>query len=91
VQLFFIPAAGAGGGGSAASFRQTFDNGDLVAGVLTVNHALGARYNIAAVYDDSNQMITPDLVTDVDANNIAIDLSSFGAIAGTWNVVVVGG
>ncbi len=73
-----------------ASYRQSFVNGDLVAGVLSVTHSLGVRYNHVTIYDNSNQMITPDQITDVDANNITIDLTSFGAIAGTWNLVVGG-
>lgn len=82
-----IPPPIPGGGGE---FRQSFVDADLVAGVLTVNHNLGQRYNSVTVYDDSEQIILPDFVTDVDANNLTIDLSSFGAIAGTWNLVVGG-
>jgi len=77
------------GGAGLGIFRLSFVNADLVAGVLTVTHNLGIRYHVVAVYDDSNELITPDLVTDVDSDSLTIDLTSFGAIAGTWNVVVV--
>jgi len=82
-----IPDPIPGGGGE---FRQSFVNADLVAGVLTVIHNLGQRYNSVTVYDESNQIIGPDVVTDVDANSLTVDLSSFGVIAGTWNLVVGG-
>lgn len=81
------PPLPSGGGGE---FRQSFVDGDLTAGVLTVTHNLAERYHSVAVYNNAEQMVTPDLITDVDANTITIDLSSFGAIAGTWNLVVGG-
>jgi hypothetical protein len=77
------------GGVGLDIFRRSFVNADLVAGVLTVTHNLGVRYHAVAVYDDTNQLVTPDAVTDVDANSLTIDLTSFGVITGTWNVVVV--
>ena len=67
-----------------------------MAGILTVNHALGARYNVFQIYNDSdNGLVFPDVASDVDANNMTVDLSSFqtaggGAIQGTWRIVVQG-
>lgn len=95
-QLVFIPReVGGGGGGSVNSFRGAFTDPNLTAGVLTVTHSLGNSYVIAFVYDDNDVKIDPDSITNVDANNIDIDLTSFqlingGAIPGTWNVVVLG-
>ena len=81
-------------GGGVASFRLAFTDVDLAAGVLPVNHALAQSFNTLAVYDDNNNLIQADEVTDVDANNIDVDLSTFqvaggGAIQNTWNVVVI--
>lgn len=81
------PPLPSGGGGE---FRQAFVNGDLAAGVLTVTHNLGERYHSVTLYNNSDQMIMADQITDVDTNTVTVDLSSFGAIAGTWNVVVGG-
>lgn len=71
-------------------YRQSFVNADLVGNVLTVTHNLGQRYHSVTVYDDNDDLIFPDNVNDVDANNVDIDLSSFAPISGTWNVVVGG-
>ena len=95
-QLVFIPnAGGGGGGGTVQSYRQSFVDGDLTAGVLTVVHLLGVQYDSVTVYDNNGEEIDPDTVTDIDATTVELDLTSFqvvggGAIAGTWNVVVIG-
>ena len=84
----FIPKFIPGGG---IEFRLAFDDSDLVAGgVLSVAHNLGQRYNSVTVYDGNSRIIQPDFVTDVDANNATVDLSSLAPITGTWNVVVGG-
>lgn len=80
-------------GASATSYRQTFTDADLVAGVLTVTHSLGVNFNAVTVYSNANLLTVADSVLNVDANTVAIDLSSFqaangGAIVGSWNVVV---
>lgn len=70
-------------------FIKSFVAGDLVAGVLTVNHAKGVQYlSRVIISDDSNKQIIPDGVTFTDANNASINLSSFGAITGTWHASV---
>jgi hypothetical protein len=71
-------------------FRQSFVNGDLAGGVLTVTHSLGQRYHSVTVYDENGVKVSPDDITDVDLNNVTVDLSSFVALTGTWNVVVGG-
>ena len=82
-----IPPPIPGGGGE---FLRSFINADLVGGVLAVNHNLAQRYNSVTVYDNNEQIAVPDFVTAVDVNNMTIDLTTFGGIAGTWNVVVGG-
>ena len=72
----------------AARFTQSFVNGDLAAGVLPVTHNLGATRYPVTVSDENDNIIGPDEVNFVDGNSLTVDLSSFGAIAGTWNVVV---
>lgn len=75
---------------SEPEYREAFDDSALAAGILTVTHSLGQSYHSVTVYDDSENAIAPDLVTNVDINTVTVDLSSFAPIAGTWNVVVGG-
>jgi hypothetical protein len=77
--------------GTAGAFVLAFVDGDLAAGVLTVSHGLGAKYVEVAVYDDTDTQVTPDFVVLIDANTLAVDLTSFGVIPGTWHVVVLAG
>lgn len=72
------------------SYRQSFTNGDLTAGVLTVTHNLNQQYNTVAVYDNNDLMIIPNEITATSTTACDVDLTSFGAITGTWNVVVIG-
>lgn len=68
----------------------SFTNGDLDAGVYTFVHSLGVKFLSVAVFDNNDIEVTPDDITATDVNNTAIDLSSYGAITGTWNVRGVG-
>lgn len=86
----FGAGAGGGGGGDATCTTVSFTNGDLAAGVFTFNHALNFQFSIIQVYDNNNQVVTPDDITMTDANNAAIDLSSFGTLVGTWNATAIG-
>ena len=46
-------------------------------------------YVSVTIYDNNKNIITPDEVTSVDANNVDIDLSSYAAITGTWRILVI--
>lgn len=74
----------------ARAYRTSFNNAALSAGVLTVTHNLGQQYVTVAVYDNSEKQILPDEVTLSSTSALTVDLTSFGAISGTWNVVVTG-
>ncbi len=70
----------------ASTINGTFVNGDLAAGVLTVSHGLGlsAPYAInIQVFDNNGNKIIPDEITGAN-NSIAIDLTTYGALSGTW-------
>ncbi len=84
----FIPKPG--GGSASAAFRQAFTNASLAAGVLTVTHSLGVLTQQVTVSDENDEVIGPDTVSFSDLNSLTVDLSTFGVIAGTWNVVVGG-
>jgi len=91
--LTFTPfAGGGGGGGDARIFSQTFDNGDLVGGVLSINHNLGSTAIMRVTIRDNNGKAIggPDDDTIVDADNVDVDLSSFQPLTGTWTAIVVG-
>ena len=71
-------------------FRDTFSNGDLVAGILTVNHNLNRQIVVVQVSNNLNQVIVPDLVTLTASNRVTVDLTSYGTLSGNWNVIVRG-
>lgn len=71
------------------SYAGSFTNSDLSSGVLTINHSLNSQYNIVQIIDNSGNNILPDEVTHTDANNTAVDLSSYGTISGTWRYIIL--
>lgn len=75
-------------GTGTTSYRTSFTNANLSAGVLTVTHSLGQSVVNVMVFDNTNKNIRPDDITLVDSNSLTVDLSSFGTLSGTWNVVV---
>jgi hypothetical protein len=82
-------------GGTAAStptntsYTQSFVDGDLTAGVLSAAHSLGQQYVTAQVFDNNDDLVQPDDITLTDANNLSVDLTSFGTLTGTWNLVII--
>jgi hypothetical protein len=79
----------AGGGGGASGYTTSFTPSDLVSGILTVTHNLATKYVVIQVYDNNDKMIVPDEVTLLSATQLTVDLTSYGTIAGTWNLRVV--
>jgi len=71
------------------SYTNTFVDGDLTAGVLTISHNLGTKNTIVSVYDNSDNVIVPDEITATDINTTTIDLSSYGTLTGTWRYVII--
>lgn len=71
------------------AFNQSFVDGDLTAGVLTVTHNLGQQYVQVQVYNNNDDLIIPTDVTLTDSNNLDIDLNGFGTLTGTWHAVVL--
>lgn len=71
-------------------YRDSFTSSDLSAGVLTVNHNTGQQLVIVQISNNLNQVVTPDGVTLTNINSASVDLTSFGVIDGTWNVLVRG-
>lgn len=73
---------------TAPEYVNSFTNASLSGGTLTVNHGLTSQYVSVAVYDDSDLTIIPDEITATSAGVATVDLTSFGPIPGTWNVIV---
>jgi len=84
-----ITATGGGGGGGNSAYGLNFTNGNLTAGVLTVNHNLNSQYVNVTVFDNTDVQIIPDSVTATSTNASAVDLTSFGTLAGTWHLTVL--
>ena len=71
-------------------FRTSFTNATLSSNILTVTHNLNAQYGQVEVIDEANRAIrTVDDITYTGANALTVDLTSFGTLTGTWQVVVV--
>jgi hypothetical protein len=78
---------------AGSRFTLAFDDGDLTAGVLTVTHSLGTKYNHVTIYNNSDNVIIPTAIMATNTTTLTVDLSGSqvaegGAIPGTWNVVV---
>jgi hypothetical protein len=77
-------------GGAPGSYVSTFVNGDLVAGILTVNHNFGNQYcGCPTIIDNNGIVVIPDEITYTSTTAMAVDISSQGTITGTWRVVVL--
>ncbi len=74
----------------ARIYRTTFQNSDLVSGVLTVTHNLGQQYPVVQLVDNNGKVIIPDDVNLSATNSLTVDLTSFGTLTGTWRVQVTG-
>lgn len=71
-------------------YRLSFTSTDLSSGLLSVTHAIGEKYVSVTVYDDNDKQIIPSEIALLNTLQLEIDFSGFGAISGTWNLVVVG-
>jgi len=76
--------------GRVNTHESQFTDGDLSSGVLNIAHSLNSNYVSVLIYDNSAKLVVPDEVTITDANNVAVNLTSFGAIAGTWKIFIIG-
>lgn len=75
----------------ASAVRGTFVNADLSTGVLTISHlkALTAPYTVSVtIFNNSGVQVIPDSVTGT-TNNVAVDLTSYGSLTGTWGYEVL--
>jgi len=78
-------------GDKQQGYYSSFTDSDLSAShVLTVNHGLEQKTGLSvSIWDNNDNIITPDSTHAVDNNNLEIDLSSFAPLTGTWHVGVI--
>lgn len=69
-----------------AGYSTTFTNASLSAGVLTVTHNLNKTPVVVVIADNNSKQIIPDDITFSSNNEIAVDLTQFGTLTGTWSV-----
>ncbi|MGL4619886.1 MAG: hypothetical protein ACRCZS_12635 [Chroococcidiopsis sp.] len=74
---------------TAEVYRTSFTNAALTGGILTVTHNLGKQFGQPTIWDNNNKKIDPDDFTATSTTVMTVDLSSYGAITGAWNIVVV--
>lgn len=55
---------------------------------VRVNHALNIAYTNTALMNGDGEVVIPDNIFYVDANNIDVELNSFGTLLGTYKVRV---
>lgn len=73
----------------SGSFKRSFSSTDLdMMNVIVVQHDLDEEFPDVTVYNDTRRVVLPDEVYSVDANNVRIDLGSYGNIQGNWNVTI---
>jgi hypothetical protein len=75
---------------TTVAYRRSFTNADLSAGILSVTHSLGQKYVTVTIYDDNDKQIIPSEISLQNTTQLQIDFTGFGAISGTWNLVVIG-
>lgn len=74
--------------GGSAGYNDTFVDGDLSSGVLTVTHNLGQQLVHVTVANNLDEQIIPDDVTFDTTNQCSVDLTTFGTLTGTWSITV---
>jgi phage-related tail fiber protein len=74
---------------TVTSDTQTFDNSDLVAGLLSVVHPLNKKYVSVILTDNTDRIFVPDQVLYIDTDELQIDMTSFGTITGTYTLTLL--
>lgn len=70
---------------------ETFVDGDLSTGVLTVTHNLNQKVVPVIIADNNDNVVEPDNIDFTGVNTCDIDLTSQGTLTGTWTVSVQAG
>lgn len=83
-------AGGGNGGGSeqGSAYEQSFNQSNLVNGVLTIEHNLHTYPSGIAIYNNFDQLVSADSVHYLSADAITISLFSFLPIEADWLVSI---
>lgn len=69
----------------------TFTNGNLTAGILTVTHNLRRlRPSVTITDNNGDEWSIVDRINVVSINQLTVDMTTLGTIAGTWGVTLIG-
>ena len=69
-------------------YAQTFDDADLVAGILVVTHNLDEKYVDVQLVDDTDLLVFPDNIKYISTSVLEIDLTNYAPLIGTYNLKV---
>lgn len=82
-------ATGTSGGGGITNYERTFTQADLsIAGILPVIHGLGSFPSGVKIWDDSGEEIGADRIEVLTVDIVAISLSSFMPLQGTYTISI---
>jgi len=70
-----------------AQYTTTFDNTDLTAGILSVNHALSIQFCSVQIVNAASEETSAGTITYTDTNNLEIYFGSY-PLSGTFNLIV---
>jgi hypothetical protein len=63
----------------------SFTNSDLTLGVLTITHAMGnIPFYVLIMDNNGKNIVLDDSAVTFSNNSIAVDLTSYGTLTGTW-------
>lgn len=74
--------------GSVGSFTKGVNYNELVSGGVVITHNLNKFIQSVIVWLDGSEPVYPDRVTNIDPNNIFIDLSSFSTPSNTFIIIL---
>jgi hypothetical protein len=86
---FFFNWRGVANTDPSVGYSNAFTSASITAGILTIDHNLGSKYCVPIIWDNNSKVISPDDYTAVTANQMTIDLTSFGTITGTWYITIL--
>lgn len=81
-------STGGGDGALNPAYTTTFNNNDLIDGIVTITHGLANSNCTIAIKDETNSLIVPDNVTFTTTTAL-IDLTTYGGISGNWSVIIM--
>ena len=74
-----------------SSYKTSFSQADVdIEGIYIATHNLGTLAVSISVFDETGEQIFPGEIVIVDANAIAIDLSAYTPINGSYKVLIYG-